>query len=169
MADRITIKDANGLDVDVSVDDLGTLNDAPTDVHVQRFKPAFGSDSVGQDVDAAHPLPVDASAVVAALATLQAELAQKLEPGQSVSVSRGTFGYHAGTAAATVDVPVGAHVRSISIIPGAGTATVTIAGGDTITIPQGGAFDERINDDTPAGADIVIGGTVASYYVSWAA
>jgi hypothetical protein len=151
MADRITINDANGVAVDVSVDDLGTLNDLPTDVHVQRFKVGFGSDSIGQDVDAAHPLPVTVSGPL------------------QTQVTRGTFGYHAGTAAATVDVPAGAHLRSISVIPGAGTATVTIAGGDTITIPQGGAFDEHIDDDTTAGADVVIGGTVASYYVSWAA
>jgi hypothetical protein len=151
MADRITITDSNGLPADVSVDDLDTLNGVATDVHVQRFKAVFGSDGVGQDVDATHPLPV------AVAGTLQTQAA------------RGTFGYDAGTAATTVDVPAGAHLRSISVIPGAGTATVAIAGGDTITIPQGGAFDERIDDDTPAGADVVIGGTVASYYVSWAA
>lgn len=80
----------------------------------------------------------------------------------------GTYGYAAGTAAGTVDVPVDAQVKRVSVIAGSGgTATVTIAGGATITIPAGGSFDEQIPGDTAAGADVVIGGTVASYYVGW--
>lgn len=144
MADRITVNDANGVAVDVSVDDLTTLNGAPTDVHAQRVKAVFGSDGDAQDVDATHPLPVTTAA--------------------------GTYGYAAGTAAGTVDVPAGARVKRVSVIAGSGgAATVTIAGGATITIPAGGSFDEQIPGDTAAGADVVIGGTVSSYYVGWVA
>jgi hypothetical protein len=120
--DRITIKDANDALVDVSVDDLDTLNGVPTDVSVQRLKAVFGADSDAVD----------------------------------------------GTAAATVDVPAGARVKRVSVIAGSGgTATVTIAGGATITIPAGGSFDEQIPGDATVGADVVIGGTVTSYYVGW--
>lgn len=80
----------------------------------------------------------------------------------------GAFGYEAGTAPATIDVPAGAVVKSISVVAAAdGVATVVIAGGDTITILEGGGFDERVVGNVGDGADVVIGGAVASYYVSW--
>lgn len=79
----------------------------------------------------------------------------------------GVYDYDAGTSAGTVDVPAGKRVRRVSVIPGAGTATVAIAGGDTITIPAGAMFDEQIPGQVAAGADVVIGGVVASYYVAW--
>lgn len=82
----------------------------------------------------------------------------------------GTYGYAAGTAAATVDVPSGARVKRVSVLAGTGgSATITIAGGNTITVPAGGGFDEQIPGLATAGGDVVIGGTVASYYVSWVA
>lgn len=87
-----------------------------------------------------------------------------------VSVLGGTYGYAAGTAAGTVDVPPTARVKRVSVIAGSGgAATVTIAGGATITIPAGGSFDEQVPGDTATGADVVIGGTVSSYYVGWVA
>jgi hypothetical protein len=46
---------------------------------------------------------------------------------------------------------------------------VTIGTGDTITIPAGGSFDEQIPGQATAGADVVIGGTVSTYYVAWVA
>lgn len=82
----------------------------------------------------------------------------------------GTFGYAAGTAAATVDVPAGASVKRVSVLAGSGgAATVTIAGGNPISVPAAGSFDEQIPGVATAGGDVVIGGTVASYYVSWVA
>lgn len=84
-----------------------------------------------------------------------------------VTLSAGAFGYAAGTAAATVDVPAGARVRSVSVLAGAGSATITIGGGATITVPTGLSFTEQIVGDVALGADVVIGGTPASYYVSW--
>ncbi len=77
------------------------------------------------------------------------------------------FGYAAGTAAATVDVPAGSRLRSVSVIAGAGAATIVIAGGATITVPAGAGFDEQIIGDVPVGADVVIGGTPATFFVSW--
>lgn len=80
----------------------------------------------------------------------------------------GTYGYAAGTSATTVDVPAGARAKRVSVLAGSGgSATVTIAGGNTITIPASGSFDEQIPGLATAGGDVVIGGTVASYYVSW--
>jgi hypothetical protein len=83
----------------------------------------------------------------------------------------GTFGYAAGTAAGNVDVPTGARIKRVSVIAGAAaSATVTILGGNTITIPAGGAFDEQVPGDataTSGATDVVIGGTIQSYYVAW--
>lgn len=75
-----------------------------------------------------------------------------------------TFGYAAGTAAATVDVPAGARLRSVWVV---GAATVAIAGGVTITVPASTVFNPPIEGDVAAGADVVIGGTPTSYFVSW--
>ncbi len=78
-----------------------------------------------------------------------------------------TFGYAAGTAAATVDVPAGARVKRIRVTAAGTAATIVIAGGNTITVPASGTFSEAIDGDVAAGADVVIGGTPASYYVAW--
>lgn len=75
-----------------------------------------------------------------------------------------TFGYAAGTAAATVDVPAGAQLRAVRVI---GAATVAIAGGATITVPASTTFAVDVVGDVAAGADVVIGGTPTSYFVSW--
>lgn len=83
------------------------------------------------------------------------------------AVAHGTFAYAAGTAAATVDVPAGGRARFVTVLAGAGPATIVIAGGATITVPAGGSLDIPIVGDTAAGADVVIGGTVASYLVTW--
>lgn len=84
-------------------------------------------------------------------------------------IGAGTYTYAAGTAPATVDVPATARLKRVSIIAGTGgTATVTIGGGATITIPAGGSFDEQLAG-TATNADVVIGGTVSSYYVAWVA
>ncbi len=75
-----------------------------------------------------------------------------------------TFGYAAGTAAATVDVPASARLKSVRVV---GAATVVIAGGNTITVPASTTFAVDVVGDVAAGADVVIGGTPASYFVSW--
>jgi hypothetical protein len=79
-----------------------------------------------------------------------------------------TYGYLAGTAAGTVDVPAAARLKRVSVLANATSATtVTIGGGSTITIPAGGSFDEQI-PGLAIGADVVIGGgTPQAYYVSW--
>jgi hypothetical protein len=78
-----------------------------------------------------------------------------------------TFAYKAGTAAATVNVPADARLMALHVIAGAAPATVAIAGGDTITVPINGTFAPAIVGDVTLGGDVVIGGTVASYFVSW--
>lgn len=78
-----------------------------------------------------------------------------------------TFGYKAGVAAATVDVPAGARLKSLLVIAGAAPATVVIAGGDTITVPISATFNPAIVGDVTLGGDVVIGGTVATYFVAW--
>lgn len=84
------------------------------------------------------------------------------------TIDGGTYGYAAGTATATVDVPAGARVKRVSVLAGSGgSATVTIAGGNTITIPANTYFDEQIPGLAALGGDVVIGGSVNTYYVSW--
>lgn len=95
--------------------------------------------------------------------------AETLMAGVLPVKENGTYAYATGTAAATVDVPAGARVKRVFVYAGASAATVAIAGGATITIPAGASFDEQIPGDATAGADVVIGGTVSSYYVSWVA
>lgn len=87
--------------------------------------------------------------------------------GLEALLAHGTFAYAAGTSTATVDVPSGGRVRQVFVIAGAAATTVTIAGGATITIPAGAAFDAPIIGDATLGGDVVIGGTPASYYVAW--
>lgn len=80
-----------------------------------------------------------------------------------------SYGYAAGTGDATVDVPANARVRRVMVIANASVATtVTIAGGNTITIPAGGSFNEQIPGQATLGGDVVIGGGDSlSYYVAW--
>lgn len=79
----------------------------------------------------------------------------------------GTYAYRAGNAATTVDVPAQARLKRVSVVAGVSVAaTITIGGGETITVPAGMAFDE-ILPGAAIGADVVIGGTVQAFYVSW--
>ena len=79
----------------------------------------------------------------------------------------GTFAYAAGTAAATVDIPSQARLETVSVLVGSGqAATVTIGGGATITVPASSGFTENISGEAK-NQDVVIGGTLASYYVSY--
>ena len=91
------------------------------------------------------------------------------EEGSSFPVdsASGTYAYAAGTSTTTVDVPAGAKLREVSVVAGsAAAATITIGGGATITVPAGGAvtltkFGATVN------LDVVIGGTIQTYYVGW--
>lgn len=91
---------------------------------------------------------------------------------QRVLVYEGTFAYAAGDTAETVDVPTGARIKRVSVVAGAAPATLTILGGETIPIPAGASFDEIVPGDAIATAganEIVVGGDVDAYYVSWVA
>lgn len=114
--------------------------------YVPTDKLAFGLNA-GVTVDTATPLP-------------------------TVSKPAGVFGYHAGAAAATIDVPTGARITRVSVLAGASAAaTVQILGGDTITVVAGSAFDETISGDalaTVSTSEVIVGGTAQAYYVAWA-
>ena len=73
-----------------------------------------------------------------------------------------TFGYAAGTSATTVDVPAGARLKTVTVVASGSAATVTLAGGPTITVPANASFTDQIVGDVLRGADVVIGGVPAS-------
>lgn len=73
----------------VAADELRTVNGVDQVEPLpkaQRIKIGHGVDGVFDDASADSPLPVTAADVVAALATLQTELAAKLESGQPVAL-----------------------------------------------------------------------------------
>lgn len=76
------------------------------------------------------------------------------------------FDYAAGTSTGTVDLPANSRLTRVSVVAGASAATITIGGGDTITVPANGAFDESIEGEA-VDLSVVIGGVPASYYVAW--
>lgn len=121
---------------------------------------AFDDTSAGKVQIAKLAVGADGSAVM---------LPADSSNGLDVDVTRvfGTYAYAAGTSATTVDVPAGGRVRHVSVIASAAAATITIAGGNTITVPAGAGFTEQIAGDAPLGGDVVIGGSPASYYVAW--
>jgi len=125
--------------VSVAMDAITTAEGE--DVLVQRMKLVQGAPGAGVDVSQGAPLWV---------LTRQA----------------GTYAYAAGAAPATVDVPGAARLTRVAVVAGAAAATVTIGGGATITIAANGAFDEQIPGEA-LGADVVIAGSVAAYYVAW--
>jgi hypothetical protein len=155
-----------GLDVDVTRLPAIAL-DAATLAALENITVTVANPGSGQATE------TTLAAVLAAVDGLEGGIAplatQVTLAAVAASVARGTFGYAAGTVAATVDVPSGARVRYVTVLSGAGPATVTIAGGAAITVPTGGNFDRALAGDAPLGADVVIGGTVASYYVEWSA
>jgi hypothetical protein len=146
MADNVPITPGAG--TSISTEEISTLNGAAvTPQQAQRILLALRTaDGTALDVGAASPFPVK---------------------------DAGTYGYAAGAAAATVDVPTGARIKRVSVIAGASVAaTVTILGGATITIPAGGGFDEQLPGDaiaTSGTSEVVIGGTAQAYYVGWVA
>lgn len=98
-----------------------------------------------------------------------APLAESIFPMYPVvsTVKHGNWAYAAGTSPGTVDVPANARLRSISIRTGSGqTCTFTIAGGNPITVPPSQTFELAVPGKA-LGADVVISGDLANYYVSW--
>lgn len=81
----------------------------------------------------------------------------------------GTYGYAAGTIAATVDIPADGRLQRVFVIATEnGPASVRVGSGDIITVPADAAFDEQI-PGSAVGTDVTIGGNVLAYYVSWVA
>lgn len=79
----------------------------------------------------------------------------------------GSHRYESGTTATTTSVPSGARVTGYALLAsGAGNATIVVDGGDLITVPASGSFQDR-----PEGligpCDITFAGNVASRWVSW--
>ena len=166
-----------GLGAMIATDDVGG-------VQYQLIKLAVGVDGAAALASAAGGVPVALdTASLAALenvtvtvsnpstgAATETTLAGLLAAvdGLEGLLAHGAYAYAAGTAAGTVDVPAGARVRRVSVIAGASVAaTITVAGGATITVPAGASFDEQLIGDVALGGDVVIGGTVQSYFVSW--
>jgi hypothetical protein len=80
----------------------------------------------------------------------------------------GVYGYAAGTATGTVDVPTDARLRRVSVVAGtASAATVTIGGGNTITVPAGYAFDDEIVGEATNKDVVIAGGPLQAYYIAW--
>jgi hypothetical protein len=114
-----------------------------------------------------------AGLTVSGAVTVSNEIEVKNDAGAPLATraSDGVFGYATGTAAGNVDVPTGARIKRVSVVAGSGgAATVSILGGGAITVPASGGFDEQVAGDalgTSGATDVVVGGTVASYYVAW--
>lgn len=143
MPDDLTLNTAGGQKV-VLTDQITSRNGATqTDqAHAQVIKLALGDDGIADDIGDDNPVPVREA---------------------------GTFGYATDTAAGTVNVPAGARLRRVAVIPGSNGATVQIGNGEpTITVPADGDFDESI-PGTCVSPTVTIGGDVESYYVAWVA
>jgi hypothetical protein len=127
-----------------------------------------GKDFATQTTLAATLAAVDTlEALIGALTTKLTDGSARVGGTSLVDTATGTFAYAAGTAAGTVDVPAGAKLREVTVLAGASVgATVTIGGGNTITVVAGGAFTATHFGAT-VNLDVVIGGTVQAYYVGW--
>ena len=88
-----------------------------------------------------------------------------LYPAYSPRMS-GTYAYAAGTGTGTVDVPAGARLNMVHAVAGGSAATLTIGGGATITIPANTVFSTQVLGAT-LNQDVVVGGTIAAYYIDW--
>lgn len=173
MSDGIKFKDANGDTYFLHADAVDY--DGLTGAKVERVKLGYGIPGAFVDISDTDPMPVElAGAALAALATAakQDEVKASVDllhtdlTGTVKTRQSGTYAYVAGVAAVTVDVPGSARLTRVSVLAGAAVATVTIGGGSTITIPAGGSFDEQIPGEA-LGADVVIAGSISSYYVAW--
>ena len=190
MADGVNIPVVGPGVAKISAEEITTLNAVVVAAEqVQRLMLALrtadstavdlpGDGTFGLDVDVTRLPAVDlATATLAALENITVTVSNPSAAGGAseatlaavlVAVAHGTYGYATGTAAATVDVPAGARVRRVSVLAGASVAaTVAIAGGAAITVPAGQLFDEQIPGDATLGGDVVIGGTVQTFYVAW--
>ena len=87
----------------------------------------------------------------------------------------GTIGYHAG-ASGTVTIPKGAQLLQIVVHASAGSATVTIFGGDAIPVVNGSntmfiqflhTLWQAFNNATTAGSQDVVFVNTDSYFVEY--
>ena len=78
------------------------------------------------------------------------------------------YAYESGTGGATVTPPANSRVQKISGYASGGDGTITIVGGNTITVRSGGSFSEEINGNIRGDATkaIVFSATM-DYFVSW--
>lgn len=94
-----------------------------------------------------------------------------VQQSQRVTLGRlvGSYGYSAGTGGGTVNVPAEATVLQISGYASGADGTITIGGGDTITVRDGGAWNEVPPQGAlQAGAGLaVVFGASMDYCVSW--
>jgi|SaaInlStandDraft_5_1057022.scaffolds.fasta_scaffold00033_59 hypothetical protein len=81
----------------------------------------------------------------------------------------GDYDHASGTGGATVTVPAGATVQKITAFANGADGTITIDGGDPITVRTSGGFE-----DSPTGLVSPVGGAIdivfsasMDYFVSW--
>lgn len=143
MADTIPIRGADGVTVDVSVDDLTTLNGgAVTDVHIQRFKLVFGSDAAGRDVDAANPLPVTLGGTQAVSGTVAVSNLPATQP-VSGSVSVSNFPATQPVSAASLPLPSGAAQEHATA---ASPSSVRLSDGSSYVTTTSGRVDVQVGN-----------------------
>jgi len=80
----------------------------------------------------------------------------------------GAFTYDADTGGGTVNVPADARVVEISCHAAGGDGTLTIGGGDSITVRSGQSFNV-LGADKLVGAVALVFSATLDYYVSWTA
>lgn len=85
----------------------------------------------------------------------------------AIITPEGTFGYRSGTTAAAPSpaLPAGCLVRQISVVAGGAGGTVTIAGGQTITVPANTPLDVPVRGLAVAPALAFSG--LASFFVAY--
>jgi hypothetical protein len=201
--DTITITDGNGVSRTLVVDAIGAdlvevlkvafgADDA-SPIFVSSANPLPVVDASVDTAMSAIGTTADASSALTAIGLLKAikaamqgtvavdiqdssvEVSNDVGNAVPVKEAAGTFGYAAGTAGTTVDVPAGARVTYVSVLSADNASiTVQIGTGDVITVPAlgvgfRGTIDVPVRGDTTLGSDVTIGGTPATWFVSWAA
>ena len=77
-----------------------------------------------------------------------------------------SFAYSAGSGGGTVSVPADATVYKVYAVGATGSGTITIDGGGSIPVANGGTFDQDLQGSLMGAVDIVFSANL-SYYVSW--
>lgn len=84
------------------------------------------------------------------------------------AAGKGVLAYDAGTGAATVTVPAGAWLKTVSVVCTTAPGTVKIGTNDTVTVPVGSSFSQDVGGGIQGQVDVVISASDA-YYVDWIA